>query len=212
MGLTETYLYDTDEQIVRAVLNTRDPRLKGITYDRLRSEGWASVNLPDPWLPFAAGKFPTPSGKCEFYSETWARRGLDPLAAYIPAPAREGAAYPLRLLTAKTAKHFLNSSHAGIPRASREQGHPFVQMNPKDAEPRGITDGDQVRLFNERGTVHAPVQITPSLLAGVVAMSHGWWASRLPNKSSANALTRDGLTDAGGGGDFHDTRIQVAKA
>ena len=34
--------------------------------------------------PFADGGFGTPSGKCEFYSETLAKRGLDPLPNYVP--------------------------------------------------------------------------------------------------------------------------------
>jgi anaerobic selenocysteine-containing dehydrogenase len=44
---------------------------------------------------------------------------------------------------------------------------------------------------------------------GVVAMPSGWWASRSPGGSSANALTPDGLTLWGGGGDFHDALVEV---
>lgn len=44
----------------------------------------------------------------------------------------------------------------------------------------------------------------------IVIMLHGWWASRIGG-SSANALTRDGLSDLGGGGSLHDTWVEVQK-
>ena len=40
-------------------------------------------------------------------------------------------------------------------------------------------------------------------------MPSGWWASFSPGGSSANALTRDGIADMGGGGDFQDTLVEV---
>ena len=43
-------------------------------------------------------------------------------------------------------------------------------------------------------------------------MPSGWWASLSPGGSSANALTPDGLSDLGGGADFHDTLVQVTRA
>ncbi len=134
------------------------------------------------------------------------------LPAYLPAAPAEDATYPSRLLTSKAASHFLNSSHAGVARAAREEGRPFVRMHPTDAASRGIRDGVMVRVFNERGSVLVPVEVTNSVRAGLVAMSHGWWASRMPGKSSANALVTDGLSDAGGGGDFNDARVQAAMA
>lgn len=211
MNLTEPYLFDSDEQILRAALNTQHPYLKGITYERLAAEGWAPLNIPDPWLPFANGGFQTPSGKCEFYSETWAKKGLDPLPAHVPIKPTEGSNYPLRFLSSKSASQFLNSSHAGVPRAAEAQGRPFIQMHPSDAKARKIADGDPIRLFNPRGSLLAPVQLNEKILPGVVSISHGWWASLMPGKSSANALTRDGLTDLGGGGDFLDTFVEAER-
>lgn len=43
-------------------------------------------------------------------------------------------------------------------------------------------------------------------------LPQGHWPSLLPGGSSANALTPDGLSDRGGGGDFHDARVEVEKA
>ncbi|MEO8128048.1 MAG: molybdopterin-dependent oxidoreductase [Bryobacteraceae bacterium] len=211
MGMKEAYLQDSDEKIARDFLRSEHPYLKGITYDRLAKEGWAPLNLPQPWLPFAAGKFATPSGKCEFYSASMKKAGFDPLPAYVPVRDTGGAEYPLRFLTSKSARHFLNSSHAGVARAAKAEGDPVLQLHNDDAAARGVASGDMVRVFNQRGTMLVRVRVTKSNRPGLVSMSHGWWASRMPGKSSANALTPDGLTDLGGGGDFHDARVQVAK-
>jgi anaerobic selenocysteine-containing dehydrogenase len=212
LDLKEQYLYDSDEQIARAALKSNHPFLKGITYERLASEGWAPLNLPDPWLPFAKGNFPTPSGKCEFYSASLAAKGMDPLPKYAPIRQNGGSAYPLRLLTSKASRNFLNSSHAGVARAVQAEGPPVLRIHPHDAAPRNIHDGDMVRVFNDRGTMLVRVNVTDSTRTGIVWMSHGWWASKMPGKSSPNALTSDGLTDLGGGGDFHDARVQVSIA
>lgn len=54
-------------------------------------------------------------------------------------------------------------------------------------------------------------EVSEGVPLGLAAISHGWWASRLPGASSTNALTSDGLTDMGGGGDFHDAWVQIEK-
>jgi anaerobic selenocysteine-containing dehydrogenase len=167
-------------------------------------------------VPFAKGNFPTPSKKCKFYAESLIAPGLDPLPTYVPAKPEDGSAksgYPLMLLTSKAARHFLNLSHAGVARNLKAEGEPRLQMHKLDATPRGIQDGDmvRVRVFDSRGSMKIGAQVTDRIRPQVLSLSHGWWASRMPGGSSANALTRDGLSDLGGGGDFHDTRVQVEK-
>jgi anaerobic selenocysteine-containing dehydrogenase len=214
LGFKEEYLYHSDEQVIRTALKSNHPYLKGITYDRLVVEGWAPLALPQPWLPFAKGNFPTPSRKCEFYSESLIAKGLDPLPRYVPVKAEAGSGvseYPLMLLTSKAARYFLNSSHAGVARNLKAEGEPRLQMHQQDASPRGIQDEDMVRVFNSRGSMKIRAQVVDRIRPQVVSLSHGWWASRMLGGSSANALTRDGLSDLGGGGDFHDTRVQIEK-
>ena len=63
---------------------------QGLSWDTLKEKGWQRLNVPSPFAPFARGNFPTPSGKCEFYSQTLADQGLDPLPTFIPP--RESAA------------------------------------------------------------------------------------------------------------------------
>jgi anaerobic selenocysteine-containing dehydrogenase len=67
-----------------------------------------------------------------------------------------------------------------------------------------------VRVHSDRGSVLLRARVGDRVRPGVVSMPSGWWASLSPGGSSANALTPDGLADMGGGGDFHDTLVEVS--
>lgn len=214
LGLEDEYLYTSDEDLIKTALDSDHPYLEGITYESLRRDGWASLNLPHPFLPHAEGDFPTPSGKCELYSESMAARGLDPLPAY-DAPNGDPSdpkRYPLTFMSPKSERFFLNSSHANQPRHRRATGEPKLQIHPTDAAERGIKNGDKVRVYNARGAVEIAAAVEDRTLSGVVTMPHGFWASLLPGGSSANALTSDSLSDMGGGGAIYDARVEVEKS
>ena len=136
---------------------------------------------------------------------------MDPLPHYAPLRETASAEYPLQLLTSKAARNFLNSSYPGVDPTARREGQPVARIHPSDAQPRQIQDGDRVKIFNQRGTMTVRALVTDTVRAGVVAMPHGFWGSAMPGGSSPNALTPDGLSDAGGG-DFHDARVQVQLA
>jgi anaerobic selenocysteine-containing dehydrogenase len=215
LGMQDAYLHTSDEARIRAALKSDHPFLAGITYERLQRDGWAPLNLPAEWLPYADGQFATPSGKCEFLAESAIGSGMDPLPAFVPARAsRPGdpprtSRYPLALITAKSAFHFLNSSYANLPRQLKAEQEPRLDIHPEDAAPRGVTEGDWVRVYNDLGAVTLRAQVGDRVRPGVVAMPSGWWASLSPGGTGANALTSDGLSDLGGGGDFHDTLVEV---
>jgi len=216
LGLTEPYLFDSDEQLIRAALSGGHPWLEGITYERLWEQGWAPLNMAPDWKRFATGGFPTSSGKCELHSSDLGAKGFDPLPVY--QPARESphgdsvlaSRYPLVLMSAKSELHFLNSSYANLPRQLRAAREPLLDIHPLDAEARRVSDGSKVRVFNERGAVEVRARVGDRVRPGVVSLPSGWWATLSPGGTSVNALTADGLSDWGGGGDFHDTLVQVA--
>jgi anaerobic selenocysteine-containing dehydrogenase len=217
MGFSDACFLESDEDMVRAALSSTHPYAEGITYERLKQDGWARLNVPEDFRPFANGGYATPSGKCEFYSEALASQGLDPLPCYIPAKEGPQGAdetrrrYPLSLTTAKSALHFLNSSYANLPRHLEAEGEPLLDLHSHDAVPRGISNGDLVRAHNARGELRMRARVGDGVVPGMIAIPSGWWASLSPNGSSANALTADGLSDMGGGGDFHDTLVEVEK-
>jgi anaerobic selenocysteine-containing dehydrogenase len=217
MGFHEPYLQESDEDLIRTALEGDHPYLKGITFERLIEDGWAPLNLERDPRPFAAGGFPTPSGKCEFYAERLAAHGMDPLPAYEPPPespagdSRLSTRYPLSLLTPKSTLRFLNSSYANIPRHLKAEGEPLLEIHPDDASLRKIGDGDLVRVYNDRGSIRMRASVGTRIRPGCVVIPSGWWASLSPDGSSANALTADGLSDLGGGGNFHDTLVEVER-
>lgn len=212
MGMDDPALQASDEALIRAVLDTQDPRIRGITYEHLDRHGWAPLNLPHDWMPFAEGGFATASGKAEFSSQALAARGFDPLPTHSPArheDAVEEPEQPLTLIAAKTGIHFLNSSYGGLERHTRAEREPRVDVCDKDAAARGIVDGDLVRIWNERGELELRARVGDRVRPGVVAIPFGWWSSTSPGGRSVNTLTSDGLADMGGGGDFFDTQVFV---
>ncbi|WP_058866508.1 molybdopterin-dependent oxidoreductase [Chloracidobacterium thermophilum] len=214
MGYTEPELQESDEQLIRAVLDVRHPWMEGITFERLRVEGYVRLNLPTPFAPFAEGGFPTPSGKCEFYSESLARQGMDPLPAYVPP--RENlhsnpplaARYPLALIS-PPAHNFLNSTFVNQDSLRRVEKEPIVELHPSDAEPRGISDGQMVRVFNDRGGFDVRARISERIRPGVAYAPGIWWAKFSPDGRNVNATTGQALTDLGGGATFYDVLVEV---
>ena len=85
---------------------------------------------------------------------------------------------------------------------------PDVVINAADAERRGVHDGDPVEVFNQRACLPLRAKIG-GVREGVVVVDSGRWARLSPGGLSANALTPDGLSDRGGGGDFHDAFVEV---
>lgn len=210
MGFTESYLFESDLNIVKKMMQSDHDYLKGITFESLRSSGGQRLNLPERWMPHAEGNFKTSSGKCHFYDATLE----SPLPDYIPMTysKKEMEDYPLHLLTLKTPKHFLNSSHANLPYLLEKEGKPFLEIHPKDASARNIMDGDEVKAVNQRGRVFLTARVSEKVTQGVVCMPHGFWPSLMKGGSSANALTSDLLTDMGRGGAIQEAKVEIVRA
>jgi anaerobic selenocysteine-containing dehydrogenase len=79
-----------------------------------------------------------------------------------------------------------------------------------DAATRGLADGDLVRIFNQLGEVHCPLQVLPTIRPGTVSLPKGLWRRSTRNGVTGTALAPDTLTDLGGGACFNDARVQVA--
>jgi anaerobic selenocysteine-containing dehydrogenase len=213
MGYAEEYLYESDVDIIKKTLDSSHEYLRGISFDSLRKTGWAKLNLPDKWMPHAEGNFGTPSGKCEFYSTSQKEAGGTLMPEYQPVSysAEERAKYPLQLLTIKSSRNFLNSSHANVGRLRGAEGKPVLQIHSKDAKARGISEGESIQVFNQYGEVTITASIRDKVRPGVVSMSQGYWKSLVKGGSTANALTPDLLTDMGRGAAFHEARVEVVK-
>jgi anaerobic selenocysteine-containing dehydrogenase len=217
MGLDHPCLRESDEEMARQALRWEHPYLKGITFERLEREGSIRLSVPDPFAPFAQGGFPTPSGKCELFSESMAQQGLDPVPAYVPpresmkSSPELARRYPLAFIS-PPAHHFLNSTFSAQPVFVRRESGPSLTIHPKDAEARGIADGEMVRTFNDRGAFLAKARVSDDARPGVVVGLSVWWAKMCPGGRNANAVTSQELTDMGGGATFYDALVDVAPA
>ncbi len=191
-----------------------DTHSKGITFEKLKDEGFLRLDLPKNFAPFAQGNFPTPSGKCELYSKEMANLGLDPLPTYIP-PHEDpqlrpelAAHFPIQLLSPPDPA-FLNSSFANLDWQKQEAVRPTLLISPSDAASRGVTDDVQVRVFNNRGEFLAYAQITDAVLNGVAVAQGLWWNKDVPGKANVNTTTSTALTDLGGGATFFDNLVEI---
>ena len=205
LGRTEPWLFESDESMLRAALASGHPWLEGITYERLWEEGYARLNCPEDWRPFAEGGFDTPSGKAELYSEALREQGHDPLPWAGDIPDRHG----LQLITGKTL-HFLNSGYSNMDSHRRRTGDLFVAIHPEDARKRRVATGDPVRVWNERGEVRAVCSVSDRVRPGVAWMPFGGFVDAGGVRRSVNVLTAEEHTDWGGGSGLYSAFVEVA--
>lgn len=214
MGFNDDCFQDSDEEIASQALSSSNPRMQGITLEDLKERGWVRLNVPERFAPFAEGNFPTPSGKCEFFSEALAKQGIDPLPIYIapretvqeaPELAKK---YPLAVIS-PPAHNFLNSSFANLPSFVKAEKEPRLDIHPDDAGLRGIKDGDRVRVFNDRGDFKVTAHVTDKARPGVVVALSIWWKKLSGDGCNANDVTSQGLTDLGAAATFYDALVEV---
>jgi anaerobic selenocysteine-containing dehydrogenase len=226
LGLQEPWLHQSAEEVIEEVLH-KSPALRGITLARLKAEGAVPIPL-DEATPFANGRFPTPSGKVELYSQKLADQGIDPLpgrfrddeddggwsasggvSAATTAPARLPSEEALHLLT-PAAHHFVSSSLANQAGLLKNAGTPFVEIHPDDAARRGIRNGDNVLVYNGRGECRLRAVLTEATRPGVVISPKGRWA-KLAGGANVNWTTSDALADMAGQSTFHSNRVWLRR-
>ena len=165
-----------------------------------------------PYLPFARG-FATASGRALFYNAELAAQGLDPVASFTPpAESRHTEAarsYPLELL-ARKCDNFLNSTFSNLPSLQKMEIPGRLEISQRDAEARGIGEGDRVRVFNSRGEIFLTASLDGATLPGVVAARLHW--AKLSGGRNINVLTSARLSDMGGGPTFYSVLVEVERS
>ena len=233
-SFTEPRFAMSEAEQMEHFIDWSSPKMGGIDMAYFRRHGWFRLALGDPKTrtPHAEGNFPTPSGKCEFYSESAAAGGdfvappfrqmyiafqdgskLDPLPGYVPAnesastnPA-QARRFPLSIVSPKS-HGFLNSQYANEPHKIRSQGEQAILINPADALGRSIADGAEVRVFNDRGTFHGSAKVTDDVPAGVVVASLGYWHA-LNKGGAVNVVSSSTYGGMGHSPTFSDNLVEV---
>jgi anaerobic dimethyl sulfoxide reductase subunit A len=182
-------------------------------YDQFKKEKVFHHPIRTPWVAFqqevedpVSHPFNTPSGKIEIYSQKIEERGdplLPPIPKYLepwegPQDPMAGD-YPFQLVSPH-ARGRVNSSLDNIPQL-KSLNDDQLWMNPEDAEKSEIGQGEEVRVFNQRGEMVRKVFITENIMAGVVSLDAGSWydpdAQGVDQGGCVNVLTVDKKSPAG---------------
>lgn len=139
-------------------------------------------------------RIPTPSGKIELYSDSMSKAGLPPVPKYTPL--QEPLTYPFLLMTGPN-HSFINSTFANQARLQKLEKGPILHMNELDAIDLNLTDGELVRVRNDRGEAELTLKLGSDVLPGVLATQGLWWDDQEGVRNPVNALTPQRLADMG---------------
>ncbi len=216
MQAKDPQLPDYEALKAMGIYKRKDPKGHFVAYKAFRD---------DP----VANPLKTPSGKIEIYSASLAKIAsewqladdevISPLPVYAStfegwdAPTRSD--YPLQLFGFhyKARTHSSYGNIAVLQAACRQE----VWINPLDAQTRGISNGDKVRVFNGRGEVHIDAKVTPRIMPGVVAMGQGAWhqadmrGDRVDHGACVNTLTTHRPSPLAKGNPQHTNLVDIAK-
>ena len=233
LGVKKEYTEGRDEHawtefLIETYRKSRFPEIPTLDEFEKTNQGVYSVEVKNPKIAFAdfrkdPVKYPlqTPSGKIEIFSKRLFDMKNPAEIPAVPKYIREWESpfdeavtkYPLQVI----GSHYMprvHSSHANNDWL-QEAFPQRVFINPVDAERRKIKDGDEVKIFNDRGTVVLKCRITKRILPGVVALPQGaWWK---PDKNgndvggSANTLTSERWTPLAFGTAQHTIMAEIEK-
>ncbi len=172
----------------------------------------------------AAHPLATPSGRIEIFSEEIDGFGYDDCPGHPTwlEPAEwlgNAGAYPIHLVSNQPTTRLHSQLDCGETSvANKVAGREPVMIHPDDAGPRGIADGDIVRLYNDRGACLAGARVTPAVRPGVVVLPTGAWydpeaPGGLDRHGNPNVLTLDkGTSRLAQGPSAHTTLVEIEKA
>ena len=209
LGVEEFFPWRSDTGAIDALLD--HPSTGHATVAALRAEGGIRA-LSISHVAHPDFKFPTSSGKVEFYSERALALGLPPLPVHEALPA---SPYPLTFRQGRTLTQFHGFYDHGraLPTLAEADPEPLLWISPQDAAQRGIEDGGAIRLWNERGEFTARAHVTRKIPPGTVWMRDGW--EGLNRLTSGRPSIPDEAVDLfgfSGGQAAFDAMVEVAPA
>ncbi|MEE8412999.1 MAG: molybdopterin-dependent oxidoreductase [Dehalococcoidales bacterium] len=224
LGIPQVLGNESEDELLRDIVARSDDIPD---YDAFKRDGVQKFKPAEPIVGFQKqiedpenNPFPTLSGKIEIYCEHIAEMNnpdIPPIPKYISPPENYddplAARYPLQLLTT----HYKTRAHStwhNVPWLREIEPH-SVWINTLDADARGLKDGDLVDVFNDRGRIRIPAQITERITPGVVNVSQGAWydpdEEGIDRGGCANVLTNDEYSP-GGAWAMNTALVQVVPA
>lgn len=158
------------------------------------------------------GRFRTPSGKYELWSEEAQKFGHHPLPVYVEE-IKPGDKYPIRCLTPHW-KLNIHSQFQNLDWMDNIDNTPRLEIHPKLAAQYGIAKNDNVKVYNEIGYFILPARITETVPVETVAAYTAWYKNRNYNVNyTVKAIPADMGKKATGmpGIAFHDNFVNIEK-
>jgi len=181
-GFDDQIFHETDAELMDSAFAEGDPRLNGYRPSELPLEKALAMGTKDGAdMILCDTVFPdTESGKIELFSQDLEERFGYGLPRFEPVERK----YPLSIISPSSSKR-TNATFGGC---ALSDGQEEVEINPLDAEMRGISDGDKLRVHNERGETLLIARITDAVLPGVLYTPKGAWLSASKSGQTVNAL------------------------
>lgn len=227
LGFEKFNEFDEDQWLRIFIANNPEYQKYIKDYDTFKSDGIHRIEMTEPYVAFRQQiedpehfKFNTPSGKIEIFSQRLADLNdgmIPPVAKYIPSPEDRNdpllEKYPLQLLSPHPRVR-VHSTLQNVDWLQEAEPH-VVWINPADAEPRGIRDGDEVYVFNDRGKLAIKAWVTRRIIPGVVSIYEGAYYEPDENGicrgGCVNVLTNDTYSP-GGAAALKSALVQVTRS
>jgi anaerobic selenocysteine-containing dehydrogenase len=173
LELADFFPWGSVEELLDAILD--HPTTGHVTVASLRAAG-GFAPLRVSAIAYADRKFDSPSGKVEFYSSQAEKLGLPPLPVHKDDKADNASPYSLALSFGRTLTHFHSFYDEGraLPSLAKHNAAPQLWISRSDADARQLSNGDAIKIYNERGEFRANAHITDDVPPGVVWIRDGW--------------------------------------
>ena len=196
MGLEDSFFDQSERQLIeKIVASAKVP--DSLKADILK-EKQVEIDLPENYKM----DFRTPSGKIEILNSSHKH----PLPCWLD-PHGDDAEFwlingnDIRILDSSFCERDLDDPQPM-----------YIRMHPKDAARKGLGQGDQVMVSNERGAVRLPLSLDESVSPGTVVTLGVWWQRYSSDPQvGINAVTAMRPTDDGWGSTFYDVKVDVNK-
>jgi formate dehydrogenase (coenzyme F420) alpha subunit len=185
LGIGGLFPWQSEEELVVFELGPT-----GLTFEQLLNEKPEGVYFNEKVYGMKERGVPAASRKFEIYSNVLEEIGFDPLPTYLE-PQRSPASspellekYPLILSTGNRNRYYTHGQFRRIQSLHTKNPVPKAEMGPQTASIYGISDGNDVVIDTNRGSVRMKALVSERVAEGIVLVPHGW-----SGEANANLLT-----------------------
>lgn len=205
-GFDDPVFKASDTELMDDAFDNDDPRLGGARPSEIPLDNALAMTTPkgEPMI-MCKTVFPaTTSGKIELFSEDLENR----FGYGLPRFEAVKRDLPFTIISPSSAKR-TNATFGGC---SQSQEQEVVEINPGDAEEYGISEGENLRIWNSQGDVHLTARVTDAVGRGVLYTPKGCWLAASASGQTVNALISSRVrTDIEDGACYNETFVDIGQ-